>query len=100
MSMEVREAGQLNVSIENVIATDEELEKLRAGLVNAFSKLQDLTINFDYESKQGRHHDVRFNIPGPLYFDDKRLMDVLYEIPLVRWRINYQAGPKGLTPTI
>jgi hypothetical protein len=83
-----------------VIATDEELEKLRAGLARAFSRLQDLTINFDYESKQGRHYDRRFNIPGPLYFDDKRLMDVLYELPLGRWRINYQAGPKGQTPIL
>jgi len=97
MSMQVSEAGQLNVSIENVVATDVELEKLRAGLDKEFSRLHDLTINFDYESKQGRHHVVRFNIPGPLYFDDKRLMDILYEIPLVRWRMNYQAGPKGET---
>jgi hypothetical protein len=100
MSMEVREAGQLNVAISNVIATDDELAKLRVGLIKAFSKLQDLTINLDYESKQGRHYEVCFNIPGPLYFNDELLMDVLYEIPLVRWRINYQAGPKGETPIL
>jgi hypothetical protein len=98
--MEVRETGQLNFAITNVIATDEELTKLRVELTKAFSKTQDLTIDLDYESKHGRHYEVRFNIPGPLYFNDKRLMDVLDEIPLVRWNINYQAGPKGRTPIL
>jgi hypothetical protein len=98
--MEVYATGQLNVAISSVIATDEELTKLRVGLLKEFSKIQDLTIELDYVSKQGRHHEVRFNIPGPLHFQDKCLMDVLYAIPLVRWSINYQAGPKGQTPIL
>jgi hypothetical protein len=91
----VKDAGQLNFVITNVIASDDDLAKLRGGLAAAFSTMQDLTIQFDYESKKGSHYEVRFNIPGPLYFDDKQLLDVLYPVPLVGWHIDYQAGPKG-----
>ncbi|USX24284.1 hypothetical protein NHH73_16790 [Oxalobacteraceae bacterium OTU3CINTB1] len=70
---------------------------LRAGLLKEFSTIEDFKIEMDYMSQQGTNYAARFNIPGPLYFDDKRLMDVLEEIPLGRWRIDYQAGPKGVT---
>ncbi|MYM96875.1 hypothetical protein [Duganella vulcania] len=97
MSTEVYENAQLNILISNVVATDEELVAFRAGLLKEFSTIQDLKIEVDHMSKQGPHYAVRFNIPGPLYFDDKRLMDVLYAIPLGRWSIDYKAGPKGET---
>jgi hypothetical protein len=95
MSTEVHEGGQLSVAISNVIATDDELAKLRGGLTKAFTKIRDLSINFDRVTPQGARFDVRFSILGPVYFEDKHLIDVLHAIPLVRWRIDYQAGPEG-----
>ncbi|USX18435.1 hypothetical protein NHH82_21505 [Oxalobacteraceae bacterium OTU3REALA1] len=97
MSTEVYENGQLNILINNVVATDEELATLRAGLLKEFTTVNDLKIEVGRVSKQGSHYPVRFNIPGPLYFDDKHLMDVLYAIPLVGWSINYRVGPNGET---
>ena len=100
MSMEVHEIGQLNVVIDNVIATDEEVMKLRAGLLKEFSKIKDLNVALEGMARKGRRHLVRFSIPGPLHFDDRRLMDVLYAVPLVGWSIEYDAGPKGQTPVL
>jgi hypothetical protein len=86
--------------IKNVVATDEELAMFRTGLLKEYSTVQNLKIEVDHMSQRGPHYSVRFNIPGPLYFDDKNLMDVLYAIPLVRWSISYKAGPKGETPLL
>lgn len=98
MSTEVYEIGQLNILITSVVATEEELGALRSGLLKEFGTVHGLKIDVDRMPEQRPHYSVRFNIPGPLHFDDKDLMDLLNAIPLVGWRIKYQVGPKGETP--
>lgn len=98
MSTEVYGIGQLNILITNVVATDEELVALRAGILKEFGTVHGLKIEADRMPKPRPYHSVYFSIPGPLHFDDKDLIDLLHAIPLVGWRIRYQAGPKGETP--
>jgi hypothetical protein len=95
MQINVNEQGQLNVEIINVVANNMELDKLRAGLSCEFTRIEDLTIKFDRESKQGRHHTVRFVLPGPILYQDQRLIDLLHSISLVRWSVDAQPSPKG-----
>ena len=55
MSTEVCENGQLNILINNVVATDEELATLRAGLLKEFTTVNDLKIEVGRVPKQGSH---------------------------------------------
>ena len=95
MQIDVNEQGQLTVEISNVIANDLELDKLQNSLSHEFSRIEGLSVKFERESKQGRHHTVRFTLPGPIMFQDQRLVDLLHSIPLVRWSIDAQPSSKG-----
>ena len=95
MQIDVNELGQVNVEISNVVANGEELAKLNVELSREYAGIEDLMIKFEHESKRGRHHSIRFVLPGPFLFQDQRLIDLMHGIPLAQWSIDAQQSPKG-----
>lgn len=95
MHHEIYENAQLNVVINGIRATDEEIEKLKEVITRGIGH-QNIppVITSNEGDKRGAIYSANFALRGPRDFHDETLAKWLHSVGLVGWSFESHAGPK------
>jgi len=89
MNNELDENAQFDVVINNLRATDEELDKLKHLITkNLGKKATPLRITAVSDDAKGSLYEVKFRVLSPRHFNISKVQDWLYEAALVGWDLN------------
>lgn len=95
MLQEIFDNGQLNVEISNVVASKEEIEKLKACITQGIGNTNAAPlVRLNGMDQKSIRYTVKFAVRGPAHFNLSSVQDWLYSVGLVGWNIESQAGPK------
>jgi len=89
MNNALDENAKLNVDISNLLATEEELEKLKELIVKKLGvNTTSPTVTFERSNGKGDFYEVNFTIPNPKSFKVDILKEWLHSLTLVGWHVN------------
>lgn len=89
MHHEIYANAQYNVEINNIQASDAEIEKLKEVVAVGIGANNPPPVVV----RDGTRYRMNFSIRGPRNFDDQMFVDWLHSVGLVGWSIEAEAGP-------
>lgn len=94
MHHEIYANAQYNVEINNIRASDAEIERLKEIVaVGIGANNPPPVVVRDGMDRNGTRYRMNFSIRGPKSFDDQMFVDWLHSVGLVGWCLDAEAGP-------
>ncbi len=89
MSNSINEDLNMNVTISNLQATEDEIKKLEELLIKEFRTISTHPkINLEGTNTKGNLYKATFTVTDTRYFDLKSVQELLYSLVLVGWSLD------------